>query len=150
MKHSIRNEIDQQTVTAMKVVKIIGFTILGISLVILFGFVVMWLWNALMPEIFNTKEITYFQGIGLLILGRILFGGFGSSSSSSKGNKDTVKGVIGAEIQAEIRKGIEEEYLKKNPEVNNDSVKDEDALYEQWWDKEGEKLFEDYLDQKEN
>lgn len=41
------------------------------------GWVVMLLWNWLMPELFfGTKEIGYLQAIGLLILSKILFGGF--------------------------------------------------------------------------
>src|SRR5262245_2265404 len=40
------------------------------------GFVVMWLWNWLLPPILGRPEITLWQGIGLLALCRILFGGF--------------------------------------------------------------------------
>ena len=40
------------------------------------GFVVMSLWNGLMPPIFGLKTIHYWQAIGLLVLSRILFGGF--------------------------------------------------------------------------
>jgi hypothetical protein len=41
-----------------------------------FGFVVRELWNALIPPIFGWHTITFWQGIGLLILSKILFGGF--------------------------------------------------------------------------
>ena len=41
------------------------------------GWVVMLLWNWLMPELFfGTKEIGYLQAMGLLVLSKILFGGF--------------------------------------------------------------------------
>ena len=40
------------------------------------SFVVMALWNALLPEVFGLKTIGYIQAAGLLILGRILFGRF--------------------------------------------------------------------------
>jgi hypothetical protein len=41
------------------------------------GWVVMALWNWLMPAIFfGTKEIDYLQALGLLVLSKILFGGF--------------------------------------------------------------------------
>jgi hypothetical protein len=41
----------------------------------LLGALVMLLWNALIPEIFTGgPEITFFQAIGLFILGRVLFG----------------------------------------------------------------------------
>ncbi len=44
---------------------------------IVFGNVVVWLWNALIPEIFHANTINFWQGIGLLVLARLLFGGFG-------------------------------------------------------------------------
>lgn len=37
----------------------------------------MLLWNALLPAIFGIVTITYWQALGLVILGRLLFGGFG-------------------------------------------------------------------------
>ena len=44
----------------------------------LFGELVMHLWNWLLPAIFGWREITFWQALGLLVLCRILFGGFGS------------------------------------------------------------------------
>jgi hypothetical protein len=41
-----------------------------------FGFAVMSLWNVLMPGIFGIRTITFWQALGLLILSKILFGGF--------------------------------------------------------------------------
>jgi len=41
-----------------------------------FSFVVMGLWNRLMPAIFGLHAITFWQALGLLILSKILFGGF--------------------------------------------------------------------------
>jgi len=40
-----------------------------------FIWVIMLLWNWLMPDIFQLPEITYWQAAGLFILSRILFGG---------------------------------------------------------------------------
>ena len=37
----------------------------------------MWLWNNLAVDIFSVKQITWIQALGLLLLGRILTGGFG-------------------------------------------------------------------------
>lgn len=49
-----------------------------VPIVILFGltFVVMWLWNAILPETIYVNTITYWQAMGILILSKILFGGF--------------------------------------------------------------------------
>ena len=38
--------------------------------------VVMWLWNAILPSLLHTNTITFWQSAGLLVLSRILFGGF--------------------------------------------------------------------------
>ncbi|MDR2027498.1 MAG: hypothetical protein LBQ01_08075, partial [Prevotellaceae bacterium] len=42
-----------------------------------FGAIVMLLWNALVPDIFGTAAINFWQALGLLALCRVLFGGFG-------------------------------------------------------------------------
>ena len=56
----------------------------GLALfVFLVGQLVMSLWNWLLPPLFGLPAITFWQGLGLLMLCRILFGGFGSHSSSS-------------------------------------------------------------------
>ena len=41
------------------------------------GGIVMLLWNWLLPPLFDWPTITIWQGFGLLILCRVLFGGFG-------------------------------------------------------------------------
>jgi hypothetical protein len=44
--------------------------------VLVFGYVTMHLWNWLMPATFGLKAITFAQALGLLVLSKILFGGF--------------------------------------------------------------------------
>ena len=56
-----------------RVVKIIVFVIVGIGI---FGFFVMALWNWLAPAVLGLHTITYVQAVGILILSKILFGGF--------------------------------------------------------------------------
>ncbi|MGD9902226.1 MAG: hypothetical protein AB7U83_02055 [Vicinamibacterales bacterium] len=49
--------------------------VLGLAAVAaLAGFVVQWLWNALVPELFGGPALTFWQALGLLALSRILFG----------------------------------------------------------------------------
>jgi len=43
---------------------------------VVFGFVVMWLWNWLMPSLFGLHRLSYWQAWGILVLCKILFGGF--------------------------------------------------------------------------
>jgi hypothetical protein len=42
----------------------------------LVGAVTMLLWNALMPAIFHLPEINLLQALGILLLSKLLFGGF--------------------------------------------------------------------------
>ena len=44
---------------------------------ILFSVIVMSLWNAILPVVLGVKAITLTQALGILILSKILFGGFG-------------------------------------------------------------------------
>ena len=50
-----------------------------------FGYVVMSLWNWLMPVIFGLKPVTFLQALGLLGLGKILFGGFHRHGGGCRG-----------------------------------------------------------------
>jgi hypothetical protein len=55
----------------------IGFFILAFPLFfMLMGYVVMLLWNNTLAEITPLQRINFWQAVGLLILCRILFGGF--------------------------------------------------------------------------
>jgi len=47
-----------------------------ILLLIVFSLVVWGLWNTLVPSIFGLRSINFWQALGLLVLSRILFGGF--------------------------------------------------------------------------
>lgn len=60
----------------VKVVKIIGFALIGAALVFVLGFVVMYLWNAILPGVLGVKTISFWQAMGIFVLAKILFGGF--------------------------------------------------------------------------
>lgn len=68
----------------VKVLMVIGFTLAGAGFIAFFGWVVMALWNALMPEIFGLKTITYWQAWGLLILSTVLFKGMGHGGEGGR------------------------------------------------------------------
>jgi uncharacterized membrane protein len=59
------------------------FAIIGM---ILFAFIggeiVKHLWNWLLPSLFGWRQISIWQALGLLVLCRILFGGFGMHGSN--------------------------------------------------------------------
>ncbi len=52
----------------------------------LFVFSVMWLWNAILPEVIGVKAITFWQAAGILVLSKILFGGFHFKNHKQNGN----------------------------------------------------------------
>jgi hypothetical protein len=58
------------------------FLLAAVVFVAVFGFVVMNLWNWLMPPLFGRQVIGFWQAVGLLVLSRILFGGFRGRSGS--------------------------------------------------------------------
>ena len=57
--------------------KALKFVFFATLFVVGIGYVTMSLWNYLMPFIFNLPTLNFWQTLGLLVLSRILFGGFG-------------------------------------------------------------------------
>jgi hypothetical protein len=53
-----------------------AFLVLVLALIAVLSFVVMSLWNALIPGLFHGPLLTFWQAAGLLVLSKILFGGF--------------------------------------------------------------------------
>ncbi|HKT71642.1 MAG TPA: hypothetical protein VJQ47_02030 [Steroidobacteraceae bacterium] len=53
----------------------LAFLVMGLVFVGIMGFIVMELWNALVPSLFTGPVLHYWQAVGLLVLSRILFGG---------------------------------------------------------------------------
>jgi hypothetical protein len=52
------------------------FAAIAVFAITVFSFVVMNLWNWLVPPIFGWHSISFWQALGLLVLSKILFGGF--------------------------------------------------------------------------
>lgn len=60
----------------------VAFGVLGLFLV---GFLTMSLWNWLVPVLFAGPVISFWQALGLLLLSKILFWGFGGGKSGGCG-----------------------------------------------------------------
>ena len=71
-----------------KIGRVFGWTFMGIVFIslfaLVFGFVVKWLWNALMPAVFGLGVITFWQAVALVILAKLLFGSFGGHPNSKR------------------------------------------------------------------
>nr|WP_298995716.1 hypothetical protein [uncultured Allomuricauda sp.] len=110
--------------------KVFFMILIGILFVFLMGFVVMWLWNWLMPTIFGLTTIGYWQAIGLLALAKILFG-MGNHSSKGKGMKKE-------------RKRKMEDWCKSRRSFADWKH------YDSFWKEEGEKAYNAYVERIEN
>ncbi len=76
-KPSIRNlerieKSDMKRYRFVRVLKIALFAILAVTVV---SFLVMSLWNAVVPGLFGIRAISFWQALGLLALSKLLFGG---------------------------------------------------------------------------
>lgn len=106
--------------------------VIGLAFVLVFSFFVQMLWNWLMPGIFNLKEITYGQAIGMIILAKILFG---------------IRPMHG------MRPGFAGRWSGHGPSAWGGPCSGEDAAnghikdwrrYDEWWDAEGREAFRKY------
>ena len=111
---------------------IVGWIFLGIiaagGFAILFGYVVMLLWNWLMPLLFGLSLINFWQAVGIIILAKLLFGGFGGHKhKSDRHHKRPSKS-----------KSFKSGFAKWKH-------------YDTFWKEEGEDAYKDYIrKQKEN
>lgn len=113
-------------------IEIVGIIIFGAiaiaGLAILFGFVIMWLWNWLMPAVFGLPLLTYWQAVGLFILLKLLLGGCGSGSSGSKSSKNSNKDC------------------KKDSKTDFSKWKH----YDQFWKEEGDAYYKQFVNKRTN
>jgi hypothetical protein len=68
--------------------RFVGKALLGICALAVLGWVVMTLWNAIIPGVFvGVRAVDYRQALGLLVLSRLLFGGFRGRGGFSGGRR---------------------------------------------------------------
>ena len=106
---------------------IVGFT----AFAFLFGAVVMWLWNWLMPVIFHLGIITYWQAVGLAILGRLLFGSLHHGSSHYRRHR--------------FGPWKHRHHVGEYSNCRDCSNGAKWSYYEQYWNEEGDKAFDEYV-----
>ncbi len=49
--------------------------IVVVILIAVMTVIFMWIWNAIVPDVFGWKQVTFYQALGILILAGMLFGG---------------------------------------------------------------------------
>ncbi|MBN1897308.1 MAG: hypothetical protein JW827_00905 [Spirochaetes bacterium] len=123
----------------IKVFRIIGIAIGGVILAgvfgLLFGYFVKLLWNWLMPTLFGLGTITYWQAFGIVILGKLIFGGFGRFH-------DQHDHIYQAHDRWKKGTGPKEVWAPGGDYRNW-------KYYENYWKEEGKKAFENYLERME-
>jgi hypothetical protein len=122
------------------ILKYVGYGILGVigftGLVVLGGFVIMWLWNWLMPSIFHLATITYWQALGLAILFRLLVG----CGGHARGWHHKHKGK-------HWYHGFHGHCCGQKADCCSSDT-DKWKHYDDFWKEEGEKAFGDYVKRK--
>lgn len=93
------------------------FFLLFILAFFLVGWVVMLLWNAILPELVGVKNIRYGQSLGLLVLCRILFGSFGFKGRGGPGGDGRFGG--GPHMRERLMSMTEEERQRFKDSLRN-------------------------------
>jgi hypothetical protein len=96
----------------------------GLAVIAGFSAVVMLLWNFAVPSIFGLATINFWQALGLLVLARILFGGFGGGFRGGFGGG--ARG--GADMHSHINP-LREKWEKMTPEERKDFL---NKRHESW------------------
>ncbi|MEN8788715.1 MAG: hypothetical protein ABF295_04300 [Flavobacteriaceae bacterium] len=119
-----------------KIVKVIFIVIFGaiaiVALALLFGYVVMLLWNWLLPAIFGLGVISFWQAVGIVILAKLLFGGFGGGGSRSGRRKKNLE----KRLKHRLRERCSETGIK------------EWRMYDQYWEEEGKEAYQAFIERK--
>lgn len=123
---------------------IIGGVFIAAGFAVLIGALVMVLWNWLMPMIFGLGTITYWEGFGLVLLVKLLFGGIGHNGMEH-GHKGPGKHWDRRYDRWYGRPG-----RWHGPGRRGDhDMHHFDDVYEDWWEKEGSASFEAFMNKKE-
>jgi hypothetical protein len=88
---------------------------------------VMYLWNILLPEIFGAARISYWQSAGLIILSRLLFGGFGQFHRKGFAKCHEKKQYMSKEALIDLHKKIKEMSLSERCEFIRKRMEDMEA-----------------------
>jgi hypothetical protein len=114
--------------------KIPAIIVLVIAVIFLVGFITMLLWNELLPGIFHAPIITFWQALGLLVLSKILLGGFHPAFKDHRLR----------------RKNHDFWHRRFEEKLDAMSPEEREKFIERWKTRCGSKFGEQALDQKSN
>jgi hypothetical protein len=84
--------------------------IIGVAAAALIGGAVMWLWNAILPQVVGVQPIDFWQALGLFVLCRILFGGFKGGGGGRHGQRMRWRRERWMNMSAEERAQMREQW----------------------------------------
>jgi hypothetical protein len=120
-----------------RVARIVGLVIAGVIgaavFALAFGWFVQLLWNWLMPGIFGLGTIGYWQAFGLVILGKLIFGGI-NAGHGGRSRPDRGRG--------------DKHVPWGPPERDRSWNRDRWALWKDFWNDEGRDAFERYVQRR--
>jgi hypothetical protein len=88
------------------IIRALGVGLLITVIAAVLGEVVMQLWNWLTPSLFGWHEISFWQALGLLVLSRILFGGFRGRPGFRRGRMRERWEQMTPEERDKLRQGL--------------------------------------------
>lgn len=119
---------------AKQIFKGIAIFLFFVVLFLIAVYVLMRLWNWLMPELFGLITIDYWQALGILVLAKLIFGFGGGGDSKKHKNKAPHKKSFKKDLKCGSWRREFSEW----------------ELYDDFWAEEGEKAFKDYINRKNN
>lgn len=135
------NEIRPSRPARSKILHIAGHVVIGVVFAVIFALVfalfVQFIWNAVMPELFGLNTVNFWQAFGIIILAKLLFGGFGHNTHD-RWEKD----------HSSPDWHRHWDHLKETespPGWHNRNWKD----YKQYWQDQGKAAFEAYMNDLE-
>lgn len=109
-----------------RVYKIISYVVGGLALAVvvglLLGFLVKFLWNVTLAELFEFPRITFWQAFGLFVLAKLFFGFGGGGGASDQRKKKKARSP------------------RVEPESRADMMDDES--FRRFWEEEGREAYE--------
>ncbi|MBN1224198.1 MAG: hypothetical protein JXB23_13205 [Candidatus Aminicenantes bacterium] len=138
MRHNTFHSNKSISSRGAKIAHIVGWTFLGVCIAVgfalVFGLVVKWLWNWLMPALFGLGTISYLQAFGIVLLAKLLFGSFGHRHNGHHdrfaSRHDKWHKFFGAGDDTDSTPESERKFH---------------TYYSRFWHEEGKKAFEDYI-----
>ncbi|WP_222982935.1 hypothetical protein [Flagellimonas meishanensis] len=115
-----------------KIIKVFMMVLIFTVLFLLAIYVLMYLWNWLMPDLFGLSTINYWQAFGIMVMAKLLFG-FGGGGGKSKGSSSKQGRHKASNRCGSLRRDFEEW-----------------KHYEKFWKEEGEEAYKAYVERIKN